>query len=139
MGFAMPALIILLGAATVADLRERLIPAWLTFGGIIVGLLVSAANGPSTLAASLIGMTVGALLLLPFVALGGFGLADALLLAAIGAWKGWQFVLLAAWWAAICGAVLAAIAWRRGQRTFPYVPAILLGAVLALVVPLGTW
>ena len=33
------------------------------------------------------------MLLLPLVRAGGFGASDALLLAAIGAWRGWPLVL----------------------------------------------
>ena len=110
-------------------------PACLTCGGIAAGLLVAAMSGWDALRLSLLGLAVGGLLLAPLVWRGGFGAADALLLGAIGAWQGWQFALWTAWWAALVGAALALIAWRRGQRTFPYVPALALGAVLALLMP----
>ncbi|MDA8216445.1 MAG: hypothetical protein M0Z94_02380 [Dehalococcoidales bacterium] len=55
------------------------------------------------------------------------------MLAAVGAWQGWQLVHWTAWWAALVGTGLAVVAWRRGQRTFPCVPAIALGAALALL------
>jgi prepilin signal peptidase PulO-like enzyme (type II secretory pathway) len=48
-------------------------------------------------------LVLGASLLLPFVGTGGFG-GDALVLGAVGAWRGWQFVLWTAWWAALAGA-----------------------------------
>jgi hypothetical protein len=48
-------------------------------------------------------LVLGASLLLPFVRTGGFG-GDALVLGAVGAWRGWQFVLWTAWWAALAGA-----------------------------------
>lgn len=131
--FATPVIGVLLIVATVTDLRRREVPGWLTFGGIRAGLLVAAAHGSDALPLSLIGLAVGGLLLLPFVILRGFGAADALLLATIGVWQGWQFVLWTAWWAALCGAGLAVLAWWRGQRTLPYVPAIAAGATLALL------
>lgn len=123
---------LLLAAATVTDLRRRQVPAWLTFGGIGTGVLVAALSGWDAIQFSLLGALVGGLLLMPFVLLRGFGPADAFLLAAVGAWHGSHIVLWTAWWAALVGAVLALIACRRGQRTFAYVPAIALGAVLAL-------
>jgi hypothetical protein len=49
-------------------------------------------------------LVLGASLLLPFVDTGGFGGGDALVLGAVGAWRGWQFVLWTAWWAALAGA-----------------------------------
>lgn len=132
---ATPVVLVLLAIATTTDLRRRQVPAWVTFGGIVGGLLVAALSGWDALWLSLLGLAVGGLLLAPLVWRGGFGPADALLLAAIGAWQGWQFALWTAWWAALAGAALAVIAWRRGQRTFAYVPALALGAVLALLMP----
>jgi prepilin signal peptidase PulO-like enzyme (type II secretory pathway) len=127
---ATPVVLTILAVATVTDLRSRVVPAWLTFCGTAAGLIVAATSGWNPLQMSLLGLMVGGLILLPFVVTGGFGLADALLLATIGTWYGWQFVLWTASWAAIVGAGLAVVALLRGQRTFPYVPAIALGAVL---------
>lgn len=130
---ATPVVLTILAVATVTDLRTRLVPAWLTFGGTAAGLIVAAVSGWNALQVSLLGLLVGGLILFPFVVAGGFGLADALLLATIGAWCGWEFVLWTAWWAALAGAALAAVAHYRGQRTFPYVPAIMIGTVLAVL------
>ena len=49
-------------------------------------------------------LVLGASLLLPFVRTGGFG-GDALVLGAVGVWRGRQFVVWTAWWAALAGAV----------------------------------
>ncbi len=130
---ATPVIFAILAVATVTDLRTRLVPAWLTFGGIAAGLIVAAVSGWDALRMSLLGLVVGGLILLPFALFGGFGLADALLLATIGAWFGWQFVLWTAWWAALTGAGLAVVAHWRRQWTFPYVPAIAIGVVLAIL------
>ncbi|CCF85768.1 prepilin peptidase [Nitrolancea hollandica] len=129
---ATPVILTILAIATVTDLRTRLVPAWLTFGGAAVGLIVASVFGWNALQSSIVGLVVGGLILLPFVLIGGFGLADALLLATIGAWCGWEFVLWTTWWTALAGAVLAIIARWRGRRTFPYVPAITIGVVLAI-------
>ncbi|MGH2352027.1 MAG: prepilin peptidase, partial [Chloroflexota bacterium] len=80
---------------------------------------------------------VGGVLLLPLVFTGRFGGADALLLAAVGAWLGWRVAVATLWWGALAGAVLAIVALDRGRRSFPYVPAIAAGAVLALLLPPG--
>jgi hypothetical protein len=50
-------------------------------------------------------LVLGASLLLPLVRTGGFGGGDALVLGAVGVWRGRQFVLWTAWWAALAGAV----------------------------------
>ena len=187
--------IALLVVATFFDLRSRRVPVWLTGGGIAAGVLLAAREGPPALTASLGGALVGGLVFLPFVWRGWLGGADALLLAAVGAWQGWRVVLWTAWWTALAGAVLALGVWgwrawrlrrargrggavveeragpwvdlpageRAGERLalgapagaagspvaaeqstgavlaaarvepFPYVPAILAGALLALV------
>lgn len=124
--------IYVLVVASIMDIRARKVQRWLTLGAIVAGLLAAGVAGLAALQQSLLGMLVGGLLLLPLVLLRGFGSADALLLAAIGAWLGWEFVLRAAFWAALTGGVLALVAWRRGYRTFPYVPALLIGAAIAL-------
>lgn len=131
--FATPVVMLLLATATITDLRRRTVPVWVTLGGSGAGLLVAAATGWEALQLSLLGLVVGGVLLLPFVLAGGFGEGDALLLATVGAWQGWQFVLWTAWWAALVGAGLAVVAWRRGRRTLAYTPAIALGAALALL------
>jgi Flp pilus assembly protein protease CpaA len=156
------ALFAVLGLAALCDVRTRRVPAWLTGGGIVAGLLGAALGGPDVLRGSLLGAAAGGLIFLPFVLRGWLGGADALLLAAVGAWQGWRVALWAAWWTALAGALLAlgVWAWRRRRerraparpaaavagetpapagtaRTrgepFPYVPAIVAGTALALL------
>ncbi|MFN8472171.1 MAG: A24 family peptidase [Anaerolineae bacterium] len=124
--------ICVLALASIMDIRTRRVPRWLTLGAILVGLLVAGVTGFAALQQSLLGLLLGGLLLLPLVLLRGFGVADALLLAAIGTWLGWEFVLHAAFWAALAGGILALVAWRRGHRTFPYVPALLMGVAVGI-------
>jgi Flp pilus assembly protein protease CpaA len=129
--------------ATVCDLRTRRVPVWLTGGGIAAGVVGAALMGPEALRGSLAGAAAGGLVFFPFVLLGWLGGADALLLATVGAWHGWQVAIWAAWWTAVAGALLAVVVWawrrRRGDVThgaratpFPYVPAILAGTAAAL-------
>lgn len=122
----------LLSAASLTDVRRRRVPWWLTWGETGAGAIAALTGTTITLAASVAGMAFGALCL-PLVAMGWFGGADALLLVMVGAWRGWQFALTAAAWTALAGGVLALVAWRRGQHTFAYVPAIALGTLLALL------
>jgi leader peptidase (prepilin peptidase) / N-methyltransferase len=92
----------------------------------------AALSGFAAVQASAVGALVGGLLLLPLALAGGFGGADVLLLAAVGAWHGWHFALVAACWAALAGGVLALVGWARGQRTLAYAPAIMTGALIAM-------
>lgn len=137
---------VVMAIATVTDLRERRVPLWLTTGSIAAGLVTAALGGTERLLQGVIGMVVGGLLLAPFIVIGwvrgqeGIGGGDALLLAVVGTWMGWAFVISTAWWASLAGGVLALIAlWRtRSLHTgFPYVPALALGAVGAVFLPLG--
>jgi Flp pilus assembly protein protease CpaA len=80
--------LLLVGVAAVTDVRRREVPTWLTVGGGLAGLLLAAVCGWPALARSLLGLLVGGALLLPFVRTGGFGASDALLLAAVEAWRG---------------------------------------------------
>jgi len=126
----------LLIVATIWDLRKSEIPGLLTIGGLAAGVVVRSVLGPG-IATSLIGAGVGGGLLLVFVLLGGIGAGDAWLLAAIGAWSDWRFVLAAAVWTGVVGGAMAAIVYvsRRfglaSLRAFPYVPAIAAGTLIA--------
>jgi prepilin peptidase CpaA len=135
---AVVVLLVVMAIATVTDLRERRVPLWLTVGGIAFGLFVATGVGGTwgpPVQRSLLGLVVGVLILSPFVLLKGIGGGDALLLGVVGTWLGWAFVLWAAWWASLAGGVLALIALARKQRTFPYVPALAIGSIAALLIP----
>src|SRR5712692_209015 len=127
---------LLLGGAAVSDVRRLRVPGWWSLGGIATGVTAAAVNGIGTLEGSLIGLAVGALLLLPFVLKGWAGPADSLLLGAVGAWEGWSFALLAAFCTSAAGLAFALIALRRGQWIVPYVPAIAVGTAAAFLIPL---
>jgi prepilin peptidase CpaA len=71
------------------DLRSRRIPNWLTVPGAVVGIGASTAFGSwQGLKTSLLGLAVGLVLLLPFVALRSLGAGDWKLAGAIGAFVG---------------------------------------------------
>lgn len=82
--------------AGVLDLRTRKVPNWLTVPVALVGLAYnSLAPGGSGLLLALAGLAIGfSLLILPWI-LGGGGMGDVKLLAALGAWLGPLLVLVA--------------------------------------------
>jgi prepilin peptidase CpaA len=81
--------LIAVSIATVSDLRSRRIPNWLVFPFLLAGLAVSAfSNGWYGLEQSLLGILLAALLMGFLHWLGGMGMGDVKLCAAIGAWIG---------------------------------------------------
>lgn len=83
-----PTLVVLV-VATFTDLRSRRIPNWLVLPFLLAGLVVSGwLHGWKGIETSLAGMAVGALLFGVLAVLGGMGMGDVKLCAAIGAWIG---------------------------------------------------
>jgi prepilin peptidase CpaA len=99
-------LLILLVVGMFMDLRYRRLPNWLTLPTIIIGIIIKTwSHGLLNGALDAIGGVLFAfVLLLPFI-YGGLGGGDLKFLAAIGALKGFQFVL----WSALYGAVLGGL------------------------------
>lgn len=152
-------------AATAIDLRSRRIPNELTAAmtGIGIALAASGTSGISA-GASLAGMVLGLLLMMPGYALGATGAGDVKLMAAVGALVGPALLVSAFLFTAVVGGVLAVVVASRRQRLgatlagtgrlvtapagaagqikaatgasrFAYGPAIAIGSVLAVL----TW
>lgn len=101
-----------LGVATVTDLRSRRIPNWLVFPFLAAGLALSFAppswHGISFLQ-SLEGMGLGLFLFGILALMGGMGMGDVKLCAAIGAWVGPRQMFFALVVTGIAGGVIAVI------------------------------
>lgn len=73
--------------ATVCDIRSRRIPNWLVLPFLLAGVVVSTVTaGWSGLWQSFLGLSLAAVLMGIFYWLGGMGMGDVKLCAAIGAW-----------------------------------------------------
>jgi len=103
---------ILLGIA-MTDAREYLIPDEFTLGGLVLGLLFAAAGGGASLITALIGAAVGFGLLWIVGQLGtwafkeeAMGGGDIKMMAMVGAFVGWQGVLLTIFMGALAGTLI---------------------------------
>jgi len=137
--------------ATFIDFEHYIIPNGLTIGGTALGLVLSILYPPlqraDTVAAaglqSLLGVIVGGLLLLVIALVGekifkkeAMGMGDVKLMAAIGAFMGWQATLFTLFVSSILGGIvgLALVLIRRKgwQSRLPYGPYIAFAAMIWL-------
>jgi prepilin peptidase CpaA len=105
--------------AVATDLARRQISNLLIVNMVGCGIVLQAVLlGASGVLSGLGGLAVGALVLLPFYALGGMGAGDVKLLAAAGSFLGPSSALLAGATTLGAGGVLAlaAVAWRAASR-----------------------
>lgn len=103
-------LLILIFLSIYFDLTQKKIPNFITFPAILLGLLsYSIFNGLEGFKFSIVGFLVGlGIFLFPFI-LGGMGGGDVKLMAAIGALKGWKFVLYTTIYAGLIGGIIVII------------------------------
>lgn len=100
--------LIVLAIASFTDLRNRRIPNWLVLPFLVAGVLVSAwLHGWSGIWQSVSGLGLGALLFGLLCWLGGMGMGDVKLCAAIGAWIGPEQLLIALVITGLVGGVMA--------------------------------
>ena len=99
-----------LAVATFTDLRSRRIPNWLVFPFLLAGLVVSTwVGGWKGLGQSVLGLTIGGLVYGLLAMMGGMGMGDVKLCAAIGAWIWWQQLVLALVLIAVAGGLMALV------------------------------
>jgi prepilin peptidase CpaA len=123
-------------AAAVDDLRRGSISNWISLTAIAAGLLYHFFHrGGPGLATASEGALLGFAVFLVFYCMGGLGGGDVKLMAAFGALLGPLSILTAAVFASVIGGLwaVASLALRRGRKSIPYGPAIVLGSWLALL------
>lgn len=147
--------------AAVADLRSRRIPNLLVVPFLLLGIALSAiTHGWSGIGQSLLGVLLAVAALGLFCLLGGMGMGDLKLCAAVGAWIGPSQLLIALVMTSLIGGVMA-LGWALtggfvadalrgtaglvfgkrkgltlaspGARKMPYAPAIALGTILSFL------
>ncbi len=103
-------LVLILVIASITDLARHKVYNWLTFPAMGLGLgLNMFYQGFPGLWAGLAGLLVGGIIFFPAFFWGGMGAGDIKLMAVVGAFTGWVFVLNAALYAALAGGVIAII------------------------------
>lgn len=108
--------VLVLAVAVFTDLRSGRIPNWLVLPFLAIGIAVSGwQHGWGGVGHSLAGVGLGTVLFGFFYILGGMGMGDVKLCAAIGAWIGPMQLLTALVITGLAGGVMA-IAWAiRGK------------------------
>jgi leader peptidase (prepilin peptidase)/N-methyltransferase len=131
-------------ALTLIDLDHKLLPDSLTLPLLWAGLLVNVLGLFAPLSSSVIGAAAGYLALWSVYQLfklvtgkEGMGYGDFKLLAAIGAWLGWQLlpvvILLSAVVGSVVGIALIAFGGRSSQTAIPFGPYLAAAGLIALL------
>jgi len=113
-------LLAVVATAAVVDLRTGKVPNWLTYPAVVLGLAVwGVAGGWSGLGSSAAGLAVGFVPLLLFSRTGaGLHGGDVKLMGAVGALRGWPFIIAGLFYSFIVAAVLGIVLmiWRGQTR-----------------------
>ena len=106
--------VVVLAIATFTDLRSRRIPNWLVLPFLLAGVSVSGwLHGWHGIVMSLSGLGLGALFFGILCWMGGMGMGDLKLCAAIGAWIGPAQLMIALVITGIAGGLMA-LCWAIG-------------------------
>ncbi len=130
-------------ALTFIDFDTQLLPDDITLPLLWIGLLFNLNTGFADLKSAVIGAIIGYLILWSvywlfkiFTGKEGMGYGDFKLLAAIGAWFGWQLIpaviLLSSVLGAVIGIGLILFKGQSGGTAIPFGPFLALGGIAAL-------
>ncbi len=130
-------------ALALIDLEHMILPDALTLPGVALGLLLAVVGGPTPLLHAAIGTVLGASLPLAIIwvyrwlrGVEGMGLGDVKLLAMLGAFLGWQGMLLTLALAALAGALVGVgliVAGKGSRQTeLPFGTFLCAAAVVVL-------
>jgi len=124
---------------TVIDLYHKIIPDMISLPGIGVGLLGSLLFLPPSFWDAMAGAALGwgLFYLIAIVSRGGMGGGDIKLIAMIGAFLGWEKMLLTIMLGALSGSIVGIglmIFFRKGRKyAVPFGPFLSLGAMVSLI------
>ena len=132
---------LLLGIA-LTDARTYLIPNEFTWGGLVLGLVLAAASGFPAVTAALIGAAAGFLVLWVVGVIGkwafkeeAMGGGDIKMMAMVGAFVGWQGVLLTIFIGALAGTLIfLPLALLGRKKLVPFGVFLALGAAVTYLI-----
>lgn len=123
---------------TFIDLDHQIIPDRITLPGMVIGLIAAATILPHGLKNGLGGFLLGGGLfyLIAVLSRGGMGGGDIKMIAMVGAFLGWQGVLLTIFLGALLGSIFGLflmLFMGKGRKTpVPFGPFLSLGTMIAL-------
>jgi leader peptidase (prepilin peptidase)/N-methyltransferase len=121
------------------DLAYKIVPDAITLPGILVGLFASLALTSVGIINGILGLCLGGglFLLIALASQGGMGGGDIKLIAMIGAFLGWQAVLVTILFSALLGALVGIsliLLKKKGRKDpVPFGPFLAIGALIAMV------
>lgn len=129
---------------TVIDIHHQIIPNEISLPGIVVGFIMALVTGDILWWQSLLGVFFGgglffliAFLYEKLAGREGLGGGDVKLLAMIGAWQGWQSILLvvvlSSFVGSVVGITMMVIQRKNLKFAIPFGPFLALGAVIYLI------
>ena len=138
-------LITLLLILALIDLQIKILPNLMTLPLLATGLLLSLTGASITLGDSILGMALGYLILLVphfifklMTSRDGIGFGDIKLMAAIGAWIGWQYlieiILIASISAALIGYLLVSLKKHHKKDYLAFGPYLVGASLIILLV-----
>jgi len=93
--------------AAILDVKKRIIPNWLTYSALLLGLLTTAVNAEFSFIDSILGLCIGFFLTLILYIRNSLGGGDLKLFAAMGAIIGYPLILSLLLWTCVTGFMVA--------------------------------
>lgn len=100
-------LYVVIGLCAVTDILHGKIYNKITYPAIVLGVVLAIFGGILMIKSSLVGLLLGFILFFFVFLMGGFGGGDVKLMAAIGAIKGYPFILYASFYSALVGGIIS--------------------------------
>ncbi len=121
------------------DIKTMEVPVKLSYFALLLGILLSPFFGLSQLKESVLGASFGAGVILfiietyfVFTGKEGMGYGDANIMAVVGAFLGWEKVLLTLFVASAVGALYGLLTLKKREAALPFGPFLAVGALVSL-------